>query len=119
MPALANSSVGSFSGTTGLDGTNVCPCFLQKKSMNCWRMSFEDGMGISETSPGARRWASRDRTRNQAESSRARTTRAAQSEGAVSKGGLDDRIPRRLLDTKSVYSVRYGAICRSKHQLGV
>ena len=45
MPALANSSVGSSCGTTGDDGTNVCPCFLQKKSMNCWRISLADGMG--------------------------------------------------------------------------
>src|SRR5207248_7638362 len=44
MPALANSSVGSLSGTTGLDGTNVCPCFLQKKSRNCWRISDDEGI---------------------------------------------------------------------------
>ena len=25
----------------------MCPCFLQKKSMNCWRISFDDGMGAS------------------------------------------------------------------------
>src|SRR6266545_5364438 len=47
MPALAKSSVGSSCGTTGLDGTNVCPCFLQKKSMNCWRISLDDGMASS------------------------------------------------------------------------
>src|SRR5438067_3444111 len=40
MPALVNSSVGSSSGTTLLDGTNVWPCFLTKKSMNCWRISL-------------------------------------------------------------------------------
>src|SRR3954462_12337813 len=44
IPALANSRVGSLSGTTGLDGTNVCPCFLQKKSMNCLRISVEESM---------------------------------------------------------------------------
>src|SRR6516165_8242914 len=46
MPALVNSSVGSSSGTTLLDGTNVWPCFLQKKSMNCWRISIEVGMSV-------------------------------------------------------------------------
>src|SRR5262249_24598581 len=40
MPALANKRVGSSCGTTGDDGTNVCPCFLQKKSINCCRISF-------------------------------------------------------------------------------
>src|SRR5262249_29509237 len=47
MPALLNSSVGSSSGTTLDDGTNVWPCFLQKKSRNCWRIS-EEGI-ISRT----------------------------------------------------------------------
>src|SRR5438477_2817864 len=47
IPALVNNSVGSSCGTTGLDGTNVCPCFWQKKSMNCWRISFDDGMAPS------------------------------------------------------------------------
>src|SRR5712692_7001455 len=46
MPALVNSSVGSSRGTTLEDGTKVCPCFLQKKSMNCWRISVEVGMII-------------------------------------------------------------------------
>src|SRR5713226_3694594 len=40
MPALVNSSVGSSQGTTLDDGTNVWPCFLTKKSMNCWRISL-------------------------------------------------------------------------------
>src|SRR5262245_20997197 len=40
MPAFANSSVGSSCGTTLDDGTNVWPCFLTKKSMNCWRITF-------------------------------------------------------------------------------
>src|SRR3954468_22993657 len=40
MPALVNSSVGSSRGTTLLDGTAVWPCFLTKKSINCWRMSL-------------------------------------------------------------------------------
>src|SRR5262249_6351735 len=44
MPALANSSVGSSRGTTGLDGTIVWPCRLMKKSRNCWRTSFALGM---------------------------------------------------------------------------
>src|SRR5256885_8313351 len=44
MPALVNSSVGSSRGTTGDDGTNVWPCFLTKKSMNCWRISFAVGI---------------------------------------------------------------------------
>ena len=35
IPALVNSSVGSSCGTTGELGTNVWPCFWQKKSMNC------------------------------------------------------------------------------------
>src|SRR4051812_10956957 len=47
MPALVNSSVGASSGTTGDDGTKVCPCFLQKKSMNCWRISFAVGIAVS------------------------------------------------------------------------
>ena len=34
-------------GTTGLDGMFLCPCFWQKKSMNCWRISLDDGMTIS------------------------------------------------------------------------
>src|SRR5438477_11288797 len=38
MPALVNSSVGSSSGTTLEDGTAVWPCFLTKKSRNCWRI---------------------------------------------------------------------------------
>ena len=41
MPALVNSSVGSSCGTTRRRGTNVWPCFLTKKSMNCWRI-FDD-----------------------------------------------------------------------------
>src|SRR5437588_2106136 len=53
MPALANSSVGSLSGTTGLDGTNVCPCFLQKKSRNCWRISDDEGMSGSRDTGGS------------------------------------------------------------------
>src|SRR4051794_34861830 len=44
MPAFVNKSVGSSCGTTGDDGTNVCPCFWTKKSMNCWRISLEVGM---------------------------------------------------------------------------
>src|SRR5436190_6849632 len=40
MPALVKRSVGSSSGTTLDDGTNVWPCFLTKKSRNCWRISF-------------------------------------------------------------------------------
>src|SRR5262245_9200214 len=47
IPALANKSVGSLSGTTGDDGMFVCPCFLQKKSMNCCRISLEEGMTFS------------------------------------------------------------------------
>src|SRR6266446_6182772 len=46
MPALVNSSVGSSSGTTLDDGTNVWPCFCTKKSMNCWRMSLADGIAV-------------------------------------------------------------------------
>src|SRR5438874_3295081 len=41
IPALVNSSVGSSCGTTGELGTNVCPCFSTKKSMNCWRISWD------------------------------------------------------------------------------
>src|SRR5882757_5011879 len=41
IPAFVNSSVGSSCGTTGELGTNVCPCFLTKKSMNCWRISLD------------------------------------------------------------------------------
>src|SRR4051794_23164700 len=41
IPALVNSNVGSSCGTTGELGTNVCPCFSTKKSMNCWRISAE------------------------------------------------------------------------------
>src|SRR5918993_4208061 len=52
IPALVKSRVGSSSGTTGLLGTNVCPCFFTKKSMNCWRISFADGIRTSrEDSP--------------------------------------------------------------------
>src|SRR5262245_2410034 len=40
MPALVNSSVGSSWGTTLEEGTKVWPCFLTKKSMNCWRTSL-------------------------------------------------------------------------------
>src|SRR5262249_17503585 len=47
MPALANSRVGSSSGTTGEDGTLGWPCFLQQKSMNCWRISFAVGISSS------------------------------------------------------------------------
>ena len=39
MPAFVKSSVGSSCGTTGEDGTAVCPCLETKKSMNCWRIS--------------------------------------------------------------------------------
>jgi hypothetical protein len=28
----------------------VCPHFLTKKSMNCWRMSLDDGMACSGSS---------------------------------------------------------------------
>src|ERR1700712_4909880 len=41
IPALVNSSVGSSCGTTELLGTNVWLCFLTKKSMYAWRISFE------------------------------------------------------------------------------
>src|ERR1700730_4906054 len=44
MPALVNSSVGSSSGTTLLDGTAVWPCFFTKKSRNCCLISFALGM---------------------------------------------------------------------------
>src|ERR1700676_363588 len=44
IPALVNSNVGSSCGTTGDDGTNVWPCFLTKKSMNCWRISLPVNM---------------------------------------------------------------------------
>src|SRR5258708_2178940 len=45
MPALVNSNVSSSEGGTTLDdGTKVWPCFLTKKSMNCWRISFDVGM---------------------------------------------------------------------------
>src|SRR5262249_26642320 len=44
MPALVKSKVGSSSGTTLDDGTAVCPCFLTKKSRNCWRISLDVGM---------------------------------------------------------------------------
>src|ERR1700694_64861 len=47
MPALANSKVGSSSGTTLADGTKVWPCFLTKKSMNCWRISLAVNMKVS------------------------------------------------------------------------
>src|SRR5688500_7126847 len=43
IPAFVNSSVGSSCGTTGELGTNVWPCRLTKKSMNCLRMSAEEG----------------------------------------------------------------------------
>src|SRR5437870_1567799 len=57
MPALAKSSVGSSSGTTGEDGTNVWPCFLQKKSMNCWRTSLALGMkNPHKSKPYGRLW---------------------------------------------------------------
>src|SRR5262249_59454939 len=46
IPALAKSSVGSSCGTTGDDGTKVCPCFWQKKSMNCLRISFAVGISF-------------------------------------------------------------------------
>jgi hypothetical protein len=38
MPELVNIKVGSFAGTSGLDGTMVCP-LLAKKSRNVLRMS--------------------------------------------------------------------------------
>src|SRR5438874_6366170 len=44
MPALVNMRVGSSSGTTDDDGTNVWPCCFAKKSMNCWRISLAVGM---------------------------------------------------------------------------
>src|SRR5438552_12085119 len=47
MPAFVKRSVGSSCGTTGLDGTNVWPCFFTKKSMNCWRISFAENMQTS------------------------------------------------------------------------
>src|SRR5260370_16894500 len=47
MPALVNSSVGSSCGTTLLDGTKVWPCFLTKKSMNCWRISLAVNMQLA------------------------------------------------------------------------
>src|SRR5260370_27422695 len=52
MPALVNSSVGSSRGTTGDDGTNVWPCFLTKKAMNCWRISFAVGIATPELRGG-------------------------------------------------------------------
>ena len=47
MPALVNSSVGSSSGTTRRRRHDVWPCFLTKKSMNCWRISFAVDMATS------------------------------------------------------------------------
>src|SRR5262245_31543506 len=73
IPALANRSVGSSRGTTDEDGMFLCPCFLQKKSMNCWRISVEDGMWVSQMSGDTVSSASArilKRTRIQGESSR-------------------------------------------------
>ena len=39
IPALVKSSVGSFAGTSGLEGTRVCP-FDSKYSMNLRRISL-------------------------------------------------------------------------------
>src|SRR5436305_10818164 len=47
IPAFVKSSVGSSCGTTGELGTNVWPCFWTKKSMNCWRISWEVIAGAS------------------------------------------------------------------------
>src|SRR5262249_850432 len=71
MPALAKSSVLSASGTTGEDGTNWCPCFLQKKSMNCWRISLDEGMAKSRVQASRERpEVSPERKRIPGESSR-------------------------------------------------
>src|SRR5262249_17583353 len=51
MPAFADSHVGASWGTTGDDGTNVWPCFLTKKSMNCWRISLAVGIRDSVKHP--------------------------------------------------------------------
>src|SRR5262249_18165380 len=48
MPALVNISVGSSRGTTLAEGTAVWPCFLTKKSRNCWRVS----LGVSMRDSG-------------------------------------------------------------------
>src|SRR5262249_48423530 len=47
MPALVNISVGSSRGTTLADGTTVWPCFLAKKSRNCWRIWLAVSMRCS------------------------------------------------------------------------
>src|SRR5262245_22889045 len=70
IPALAKSNVLSLSGTTGEDGTKWCPCFLQKKSMNCWRISLDEGMGYSGVARDSGPGLSHERTRIQGESSR-------------------------------------------------
>src|ERR1051325_1102002 len=56
MPAFVNSKVGSSSGTTLDDGTNVWPCFLTKKSMNCWRISFAVNIGVRLVRGGRDKW---------------------------------------------------------------
>lgn len=46
MPALEKSRVGSFTGTTGLEGLKVCP-FALKKSMNVDRTT-DPGQSVGE-----------------------------------------------------------------------
>src|SRR5438309_783070 len=56
IPAFVNSSVGSSPGTTGLDGTTVCP-FDAKKDRNVERISaaFTAGLSRAGSRGGGRR----------------------------------------------------------------
>mmetsp|Transcript_14957 Transcript_14957/g.26579 ORF Transcript_14957/g.26579 Transcript_14957/m.26579 type:complete len:174 (+) Transcript_14957:1855-2376(+) len=57
MPALQKSSVGSFNGTTGLEGTLVCAFFFSKKSIKASR-TLSAGQVISSCAVAVAPWAS-------------------------------------------------------------
>src|SRR5690242_315739 len=63
MPALVNSSVGSFCGTSGAEATTAWS-FERKYSRNRVRMSFRLGMVRVASKQGRRRGAPRRKLRN-------------------------------------------------------
>src|SRR4051794_32441126 len=88
IPALVNSSVGSSCGTTGEDGTNAWPCFLQKKSMNCWRISEEGIIRPLDSSGKAAPAAARGRPATEAFGA---TGAARGGPEAATEAGVTDR----------------------------
>src|SRR5436853_89250 len=69
-----NSNASSSRGTPLDEGTNVWPCFLTKKSMNCWRISLDVDMETSSQ----KNWPQMNTDKH-----RSKTQRVAQAAGSL------------------------------------